>query len=113
MSCLLTRPVIWYEEAIAGVHAPRRIIEALVQGAGAPLCPSCIAFSTDLALADVRRILQGFEAIAAFKSEDAPCATCARWQRVVRLVLDGPADAERFAEIADVRAREGIDKRVP
>ena len=44
VSCLLTKPVIRYEDVAAEGDAPRRIIEFLLKSVGLAFCSSCIAF---------------------------------------------------------------------
>jgi hypothetical protein len=103
VSCLLTKPVIVYREEPPATGGPRRLIEVVVKsGVGVPVCASCIAFASDLALADVRRTLKDLAGLADFLSVEAECATCGRWQPTIALAPDADGDGERIAEIADV-----------
>jgi hypothetical protein len=101
VSCLLTKRVILYEERTAA-QAPRRVIDFLVQMAGAPFCASCVAFSTDLPLADTRRILQNLAGVAEFRRAEAICDACGRWQMTVSFPAETVADTERMDEIGSV-----------
>jgi hypothetical protein len=94
-SCLLTRPGIRHEGTSA-VDAPRRVIGLLVQSAGTPSCATCVAFATDLALADARRILQYLGEVTEFERAEGACGACGRWQPTYRLRADVPADSERI-----------------
>ena len=57
VSCLLTKRVIRYDGPGEEVGAPLRIVEALIKHPGEPTCTTCLAFSTDMALPDARRIV--------------------------------------------------------
>jgi hypothetical protein len=102
VSCLLTKRVIRHEDSLPGVEEPRRVVEFLLQSPGLAFCASCVAFSTDLGLADVRRILESFAPVAEIESEQGACEGCGRWQTVTRLRGDGDDDAQRLLEVADV-----------
>ena len=101
VSCLLSKPVIRYEERSSDVEAPRRIIEFLLQSAGIGFCHTCVAFSTDLALGDVRRIVQSLEPIQEFERQESECAACGRRQPTVR-VRQGDLDTGRVSQMGDV-----------
>jgi len=101
VSCLLSKPVIRYEERPSDVEAPRRIIELLLQSPGVGFCPTCVAFSTDLALGDVRRIFQALEPVQEFERRESECATCGRWQPTVR-VRQGDLETGRASQMSDV-----------
>ena len=102
VSCLLKKPVIQFEQGPAVIHGPRRILELLVQSPGTAFCPSCAAFSTDLALAEVRRILDMIEPLPQIERGEGACEACGRWQTVIRARTGAPEDAERVGEVSDV-----------
>ena len=104
VSCLLSKPVIRYEERASDVEAPRRVIEFLLQAPGVDFCHTCVAFSTDLALEDVRRIVHNLELVHEFQREETECSACGRRQPVVRMRSDGAVDPERVTTIGDVVA---------
>ena len=103
VSCLLTKRVILYEEQTA-TQAPRRVIDFLVQVAPAPYCATCVAFSTDLPLADTRPILQSLAGVAEFQRAEAACDACGRWQTTVSFARDAAPDTQRLDEIGDALA---------
>ena len=100
VSCLLSKPVIRYEES-SEVAAPRRLLEFLFQSPGAAVCHACIAFSTDSALSDVRRIIQSLEPVAEIERRTAVCEACGRWQPTVGLRV-AAANAQQVDELGDV-----------
>jgi hypothetical protein len=102
VSCLLTKPVIRSDEGAAAGHGPHRVLEFLVQSSSEAFCASCVAFTTDLALQDVRRIFQIIEPIPQIQSGNGSCAACGRWQSVVRATIDAESDAQRVSEVGDV-----------
>jgi hypothetical protein len=102
VSCLLTKPVIRHDESTSEADAPRRVIGVLVQSAGLPFCATCVAFTTDLALAEVRRVLQNLESVPEFVRREAACSECERWQTVISFHAAEEMEAERIAEIGDV-----------
>lgn len=102
VSCLLAKPVIRFDETPSDADAPRRVIEFLVQAPGLPFCATCVAFTSDLALVDARRILQSLEAVPEFARDESACSACGRWQAVVSFRKDDGTDAQRIAEIGDV-----------
>jgi hypothetical protein len=101
VSCLLSKPVIRYKESTSEVEAPRRIIGLLLKSPEVAFCASCIAFSTDRALGEVRRVLHYLEPVADFERREGECGTCGRWQPVIR-VRDGEAAVEHVTEVGDV-----------
>ena len=102
VSCLLSKPVVRFAEAPGPDDDARRVIELLAQAPGEAHCASCVAFSTDLSLADTRRVLEPLASLAEFERADGVCGTCGRWQSVVRLRVGEHADAERVAAIGDL-----------
>jgi hypothetical protein len=102
VSCLLTKPSIRYEEAVTDLHAPRRVLDFLLQSAGRAFCATCVAFSTELGLADVRRVFQGLESAPVIRQGSGDCEACGRWQTVTRVVIQGEGHAERVAEVGEV-----------
>lgn len=104
VSCLLSKPVIRYDERQSELDAPRRVIEFLLQSPGAAFCHTCLAFSTDLGLAEVRRIVHHLEPVSEFVRREAECAACGRWQPVVAVRDDDPGVAERASEVGEVLA---------
>jgi hypothetical protein len=99
VSCLLVKRVIRFEEKPADEDAPRRIIQWLVQVPDGATCATCLAFSTDLPLATVRRLLTYLEPIRELERRDGTCGTCGRWQPVVRFVDPLPSEAARVDEM--------------
>jgi hypothetical protein len=95
----------------AAVLAPRRVIDVLIQAAGTPYCASCVAFATDLPLADARTLLQSLAGVSEFRHADAACGTCGRWQMTLSFRHNGATGAERPDELAAARARDSIDTR--
>ena len=100
VSCLLTKPVIRHEEQVSEVAGPRRVLEFLFQSPDTAFCHACVAFSTDLALSDVRRIVHNLEPVAEVEQRTASCAACGRWQPVVG--LRAAAHVEHVDELGDV-----------
>jgi hypothetical protein len=96
VSCLLTKQVIRYDDAADPLDAPRRVIGLLLKTPGSARCASCIAFETDLGLADVRRIVGVLETLEGFTRSDAPCDVCGRWQPVIA-IDDGESEAASHA----------------
>ena len=84
-SCLLTTPVIRFDEGASGEHGSRRVIGVLAQLDGEPLCLACVARATHLSLAETRPIVERFRAVPGFEHAEAPCSACGRLQNVVRI----------------------------
>lgn len=99
VACLLSKRVIRYQEPTTETTRPRRVIEFLAQGSGQLFCPSCVAFSTDLPLTDVRRVLGELEGVEEFARRDASCASCGRWQSVIGMRAPAEVSPERLAEL--------------
>jgi hypothetical protein len=102
VSCLLTKRVIRHDEVETETQTPRRVIDFLVQAEGLAYCASCIALSTDTALADVRRVLGAVEVVTEFTHREGVCAACSRWQPVVSFKSEAETDEARVGEIGDV-----------
>jgi hypothetical protein len=101
VSCLLSKPVIRYKESTSEVEAPRRIIGLLLKSPEMAFCASCVAFSTDLPLGEVRRVLHNLEPVADFERREGECGACGRWQLVIQF-RGGEAAAEHVAEVGAV-----------
>ncbi|HYE91000.1 MAG TPA: hypothetical protein VEA38_08280 [Terriglobales bacterium] len=101
VSCLLTKRVIRNQAATGEADAPRRVIELLLKNPGAPFCTSCVAFTTDMALPDARRIVGYLEGLDDFRRETTACSACGRWQPTVAAV-SAEADLARVTALADV-----------
>lgn len=99
VSCLLAKAVIRHEE-VSEVAAPRRLLEFLFHSPGRKFCPACLAFSTDLALAEVRRISHALEPIAVVERGTGVCGVCGRWQPVIGAAA--AADSHHVDELGDV-----------
>ena len=69
-----------------------RVIAFIAQAEGAAFCAACVALSTELGLAEARRIMHELGQVQAFEDLEATCSACGRWQQVVR---------SRAAELAD------------
>jgi hypothetical protein len=102
VSCLLVKRVIRFEESPPEDDAPRRIVQFLLQAAGTKSCASCVAFSTDLPLAVVRRTFAVLEPVHEFDRREAACGTCGRWQLVVEFLADAGDGADVGAEVANI-----------
>ncbi|MBM4439492.1 MAG: hypothetical protein FJ027_03660 [Candidatus Rokubacteria bacterium] len=102
VSCLLTKRVIRHQAPTSEAEAPRRVIELLLKHPGAPYCTSCIAFATDMALPEARRIVGYFEPLDGFRRETAACSDCGRWQPVIALADGGAGDSARVAALGEV-----------
>ena len=101
VSCLLTKPAIRHEEDGSEVAAPRRVLEFLLHSQGAMFCHACIAFSTDLALVEIRRIAHYLEPVTAIEQRTALCDACGRWQQVAGFT-GTPADSGDVDELGNV-----------
>ena len=101
VSCLLTKRVISHETPSGDEEIPRRVIDFLTKSIGQAFCPRCVAFATDVALADVKRLLLDLEPVAEFARHKAPCSACGRW---LRLIGSG-----RQEDIGSSRVEERID----
>ena len=66
-----------------GDSGVRRLLEFITQTEGRAHCTSCLAFATDLPLADVRRALLLLEGAPELDRREAACEVCGRWQAVV------------------------------
>ena len=104
VSCLFTKRVIRYAEPTHELNGPRRVIELLLKTPGDPLCASCVAFATDVALPDARQILRDLEALTAFEHHTAACTACGRWQAVTSVRTGDVPDSERAADLGDMLA---------
>ncbi len=107
VSCLLVKRVIRHDAtAHDDDEAPRRVIDCVVQTGGAPTCAACIAFSTDLPLASVRRVLHTIGALPQFPQAEATCSVCGRWQAATSYVADaleaGGIPHDEAARLSDV-----------
>jgi hypothetical protein len=83
VSCLLSKNVIRYEERYDDEEISRRVIELLAKSPKLAFCPSCIAFATDIALADVKRIVVDLQSLAELAHHKAACSVCGRWLTVI------------------------------
>ena len=102
VSCLLSKPVIRFDDQLSDVAAPRRVIEVLLKSPGSALCHTCVAFSTDLALSEVRRVLQLLEPVEEIERLEAECSACGRRQPTVRLRATDATEGQRVDEVGDV-----------
>ena len=75
------------------------VIDFLAETPGEAYCALCIAFTTNLGLAESRAVLHHLAAAPEFARNEAPCSTCGRVQIVVRANRGG---AERLATLGDV-----------
>jgi hypothetical protein len=113
VSCLLTKRVIRYDGPRDESEGSVRIVEALIKYSGEPICTACLAFATDMALPDARRIVASLAPLADFREDMASCSECGRWQPVLRFVPDGNDVADRAAENGETmcgKVRAWIDK---
>ncbi|MBM4440080.1 MAG: hypothetical protein FJ027_06650 [Candidatus Rokubacteria bacterium] len=85
VSCLSEKRVVRYEDVKAEPDAPHRVIALLAKDPGSAYCASCVAFATDVALPDARRMLARLEAVPEILHRVAECAGCGRWQMVTAL----------------------------
>jgi hypothetical protein len=83
VNCLLTKRVIRYETPSGDDDIPRRVIEFMTKSVGQAFCPSCVAFATDIALADVKRLVLALEPVVEFTRHEALCSACGRWLRLI------------------------------
>ena len=102
VKCLMAKPVIKFEEAATGADLPRRVIELLLKTPDLRLCATCAAFSTDLGLADVRRVFQQLAGVEEFVHADGACAVCGRWNTVLGVQIRTENDAEHVAQLSEV-----------
>ena len=102
VNCLLTKRVISYEAPSGDEEIPRRVIEFLTKSIGQAFCPRCVAFSTDVALVDVKRLLLDLETVAEFARHDALCSACGRWLRLIGTSGEAEIDPSRLEELTDV-----------
>jgi hypothetical protein len=102
VSCLLSKPVVQYDEVVTEAQTPQRIINFLVQSSDLAFCATCVAFATDLGLAEVRRVFQALEPVSAITRLEGACGACGRWQPVMQTAQPTADDAARLTEIAEV-----------
>lgn len=97
VSCLLTKRVICFSpQPDADDHA-QRVIRQLVESPGLAFCPACVAFATDIPLAESKRLLGYLDGAEYFSRGNATCNVCGRWQSTVSFTgADG--DAVRRAD---------------
>jgi hypothetical protein len=64
----------------------RRVVELLMTSIGDSYCTACVAFATDIALADAKAIVSSLEQLLEFERHTAACNTCGRRQALIRAV---------------------------
>jgi hypothetical protein len=101
VSCLLTKRAIRYDAPGQEVDGPRRVIDILLKNPGAPFCTSCLAFTSDMAFLEARRIAGYLGPLADFRHETAACSVCGRWQPVLASAPDSAESPELTASLGD------------
>jgi hypothetical protein len=82
VSCLLTKRVIRHELVSDELTGAQRLLQFIVAAETGAHCASCLAFATDLPLADVRRALVMLEGLPELDPREATCQVCGRYQQV-------------------------------
>ena len=101
VSCLLTKRTIRHELPDRDADGPRRVIDILLKSIGTPFCTSCLAFMSDMALPEARRIVGYLEPLADFRHETAACSVCGRWQPVLASSPGSAESPELMASLGD------------
>jgi hypothetical protein len=78
-------PASSLDETTAADDGTARVVAFIVEGRGDVFCPSCVALSVGLGLADTRRIVDAaIHDVPDLERLEATCSTCGRLQSVVR-----------------------------
>jgi len=101
VSCLLTKRVIRFQETPTEPDTARQILAFFVDSQGRAFCAPCVAFATDVSLADAKRVMTHLEALDEFSQLESACHVCGRWQMVLRFESEGD-DPNRLEEIGSV-----------
>ena len=86
VDCLLIKPVIACESATGEEAILGRIVAFLLSAPGQVFCWSCLAFASETALADAKRIAASLASVDEFSSRHAACSVCGRWLPVIGAV---------------------------
>jgi hypothetical protein len=98
--CLLSRPVIQFDQATPEQDGARRVLTFFARASGEAFCAACVALTADLGLAETRQLLASLIAGEALDPDEAECHACGRAQAVVR--LRGGEDTARVQDAGDV-----------
>jgi hypothetical protein len=88
MSCLRGKRVIRHVGGVSGAGAKGEIVAFLLGNGAIDLCDACLAFATELSLADVRHVLDELTPFAEFRRHEAICAVCSRMKPVTSATVD-------------------------
>jgi hypothetical protein len=101
VGCLMVKRVIRHERLADELSGTRRVLQFILANERAH-CASCLAFATDLPLADARRALVALEGAAELERREVACEVCGRWQSVIARSHTVAPDEAREAELGDV-----------
>jgi len=91
VSCLLTKPVVRYDDPVTEDAPALRVIAFLVASGGLAYCAACVAFASDVALADAKRVIGSLPTIEPYLKGKGSCIACGRWQATIGFVGNGAA----------------------
>jgi hypothetical protein len=99
VSCLRSRRTLRHVGDFAILGPTAEVVAFLLGNKGIYVCDGCVAFATELSLAEVRRAIASLEGLAEFERRDGACIVCSRMTRLICGVPVDDADGERVAEI--------------
>jgi hypothetical protein len=104
VSCSRGKRTIRHVGGFAVLGPTAQVVVFLLGNKGLYVCDGCVAFATELPLAEVRRAVASVAALPEFDRRDAPCTVCSRMTRLICALPLDDGDAERVAQVATGKA---------
>jgi hypothetical protein len=99
VSCLRGKRTIRHVGGHSVVGAPAQVVLFLLTNQNIALCDACLAFATELSLAEVRRVVGYISALHEFDRRDGDCTVCARHTTITEAKQSDEASADRVTQI--------------
>jgi hypothetical protein len=99
VSCSRGKRTIRHVGGFAVLGPTAQVVVFLLGNKGIYLCDACVAFATELRLAEVRRAIASVEPLAEFEQRDGSCTVCSRVAPLICAAGSDAADAGGVAQI--------------
>jgi hypothetical protein len=99
VSCLRGKRTIRYVGGHSVVGAPGQVVLFLLTNQSIYLCDACLAFATEISLAEVRRVLAYVTVLPEFDRREGTCTVCSRHTQITTALQSDEAAADRITQI--------------
>jgi hypothetical protein len=97
-NCARGKRPIGHVGDFATLNPTAQVVVFLLGNKDIYVCDGCVAFATELSLAEVRNAIASVEGLAEFERRDGACTVCSRVRRLICAVPIDDADAEPVAQ---------------